>query len=1405
MNFSPGSAWKTVVAIVALIAAAIPANIHAAPYTPPASNHVDYNFNYDWFFLKSNPTGGASAVTYSESAFTPVSLPHTWSDDRFREWVFDSNDKPADPLRPGGSYTGTAWYRKHFTLPASYSGREIILEFQGVTYIPTFYVNGQLVGYCDSGFGPTGIDITPYVTFGSDNVIAVSVSNDQNAPLADYENYSLPAGTPFNVNMGGINRDVTLHITDKAHLTKPLYRNLGAYGTYIYPTSIDTLHQTCTLNIQAEVRNDYTVAQTITCNSVVVDASGNVVATLSGGSETLAAGTTGTYTETTAMSGVHFWDPSYPYLYQVYTQLTLNGQVVDVDQITTGIRTYVFNPSFGLEINGHPIYLNGFAPRISMEWPAVGTPVDWMNDYDFQMMKAGGANLCRSMQCAPHLEQVQAADRYGIVMVVPAAYTEDDLDSSGPPNPEAYQEDLDIMRDNTIYFRNNPSVLFYEACNGDPSAAHMTGMLNIRKQYDPSGGRLAGARTHTTATNGIREYSGSMDANDGADTSYPSFDCEYARTEGPRRIWDEYTPEYNPSWNGTNSSVTPVNGVGSANPNAKYLLGGYFNVSSLYHQAFGFFGANEQVPPTNGDAYGSGDFIGEFLTPIASGTSYTGAYYRCNSQEDMVLENLAKQYGRYELSNFVQSPQTSSTKGVMVGGAKIIWSDSWTDGRMHDMEVARTSGAVDGVRLPKETFYGLQVAFNPYPQTYIVGHWNYPAGTVKTVYVCSNTANVDLKTYDTSGNLIKDYGLGTKSFFPSSILPTGGDMVNNWVFAFPNVAWQAGSIIATGLNSSGAIVATSTKSTAGAPDHLRLTPTVGPSGWMADGSDVAWFDVEVVDANGNRCPTYQDFVTFNCSGNGTFLGGYNSGIRYSTNLAHLTSGYSLQIENGINRVFVRSTRTAGPFTLNVTGTNNTTGQAFTANASASSTINSIAVDDTAGGTGNGIATAFPQKTGANLAALTEPTPVAEGTPPPVVNQLPVAPATNVVNYQYTGGNTGSTVIENVQSGQVAYVDEPWTLPALPSYLVGTEYIQPYQTDAQDTSATDQYGFDLTDYSYVYAVIDAANGMPNNDNNASYSWQLMPNTIVLNGRTMNIYRSRVMQPYESVLLADNGYGTSPFSANSNMYLVFVQNLETQVVKPADTAVASSAQGGNPASAAIDGNTSTRWAASSATYTPPQTVEITLDQPYAIGGYDINWYDNSSRYYQYKIQVSNDGINWQTSLDNSGNTTEGDYQYRVPPSSSMVGKYVLISATKCSDAAGYASIYEVKINGVPASTVTPLFTSPNVATGSAGSAFQFQVLTSEGTSTYTAAGLPTGLTIDPNSGIISGTSAQSGTFTVTVSATNSAGTSTQTLTLTLAGGAAMTDTPTLPQWALILLGILLAWTAIAPKRRAPAELS
>src|ERR1700747_2772318 len=82
--------------------------IAVAQYIPPATHRVQLNFNYDWKFIKQD-VPGASAVAFDDSSWQAVSLPHSWNDDKFREWIFVSLDTKQDPLLPSGTYYGKAW------------------------------------------------------------------------------------------------------------------------------------------------------------------------------------------------------------------------------------------------------------------------------------------------------------------------------------------------------------------------------------------------------------------------------------------------------------------------------------------------------------------------------------------------------------------------------------------------------------------------------------------------------------------------------------------------------------------------------------------------------------------------------------------------------------------------------------------------------------------------------------------------------------------------------------------------------------------------------------------------------------------------------------------------------------------------------------------------------------------------------------------------------------------------------------------------------------------------------------------------------------------------------------------------------------------------------------------------
>ncbi len=226
------------------------------------------------------------------------------------------------------------------------------------------------------------------------------------------------------------------------------------------------------------------------------------------------------------------------------------------------------------------------------------------------------------------------------------------------------------------------------------------------------------------------------------------------------------------------------------------------------------------------------------------------------------------------------------------GGANWIFSDG-THGGRNPSEVVRASGEVDAVHLPKEAFYALKSMWRPEAQVHIVGHWTYEAGRKKDVYVMSNCSKVKLYV----NGVLKG----------ENVTPENG-----YAFKFPAINFAPGTIKAEGYIDD-VLRASQQKETAEPKQRIRLTPITGPKGWRADGSDIALLDVEVVDANGKRCPTNQQDITFTVSGPGIWCGGYNS------NSPANTRALTLYTECGINRVAIRSTRTPGIVTVTANG------------------------------------------------------------------------------------------------------------------------------------------------------------------------------------------------------------------------------------------------------------------------------------------------------------------------------------------------------------------------------------------------------------------------------------------------------------------------------------------------------
>jgi len=795
-------------------------------FTPPASPRTTFNFNPGWKFIKED-VADAEKPDLDDSKWATVSTPHTYND-------IDSFDQLITRGGEANLYMGPACYRKHFKVPASAAGNKVFIEFEGMRQAGRFFVNGKAVGQYENGVTPCGIDITDAVYFGDkENVLAVKITNVTSYPEEANGAVFQWEARDFNPNYGGLNRNVWLHITGKVYQTLPLYENLRTTGVYVYPSDINVAAKSATINVESQVRNESGDQQAVDFSAVVVDAGGIVRATLKGETYDMVNGEAQDLKASGMLASAHLWNATDPYLYDIYSILTIGGKVVDVNKVRTGFRKTAFKGGAGtggIYVNDQFIYLKGYAQRSINEWAAIGGAYpDWMHDFDMALLAAGHGNYMRWMHIAPKRQDVTACDKFGIIQACPAGDKEKDVEG------RQWEQRVEVMRDTIIYYRSSPSILMWEAGNNGISVAHMQQMVNLRKQLDPNGGRVMGCRTlNDPAATAIAEYFGVMIGQDRQTEalndptnmfrafSYqrrdlaPFVETEDFRDEAARRFWDDYSPPH-----------------------------------------FGF------KPGTND-------------------------VYHWNS-ETFCLAAAKRYYDYY--SNIITN--TDSSRARWSGYASIIFADSNQHGRQPNSEVCRVSGKVDAVRLPKQAYYVYRVMQNEKPDIHIIGHWNYLKDTKKTVYVAANNCQaVELFVNDKSKGIVKT--------------PTNG-----YIFAFSDIVFEPGMIKAVGSNN-GKVVCQHEIKTAGDPKRLKLTPYTGPNGLFADGSDVAFVDVEVVDAQGQRCPTDEARVDFDVQGPAIWRGGYNSGKTNSINNLHLDT------ECGVNRVFIRSTLQAGAITVTAT-------------------------------------------------------------------------------------------------------------------------------------------------------------------------------------------------------------------------------------------------------------------------------------------------------------------------------------------------------------------------------------------------------------------------------------------------------------------------------------------------------
>ncbi|AJR04491.1 sugar-binding domain-containing protein [Siansivirga zeaxanthinifaciens] len=954
-------------------------------------NRSKYNFNLDWKFIRENPAN-AEAINFNDASWSNVSCPHTFNDvDTF------------DNFSPGGHYgeseqwRGTVWYRKHFKLPKSDKGKKIYIEFESVRQIADVYINGKYLGKNQTGFIPFGYDLTPYLKYNEENVIAVKVNNDRGDDFRD--NFPLVWNHEhWHPVHGGIYRNVFLHAVDPLHITLPLYDNLKTVGTYLYAENISKNHADIT--VKTEIFNEYNNKKNIVIENHVVDASGKIVKKVSN-NHVIEGNQKLIFDAQLAIENPKLWYTRNPYMYKVVTSVKENNKVLDTYETPLGIRSFEFNKDTGFHINGEYAKLHGWGQKPTNSWAGLGAALpDWLRDFTYQLMDEAGGNFIRWGHCAGSPAEIAMGNKYGFVTLMPGVAGESEDEG------ETWDIRIAAFRDMIVYYRNNPSIFIWEGGNWAESAAHYEQILDIINTFDPNGKRLMGNRRADNAA--VSENYISIEiGTEGWEGEYPNLpiiESEYCRDESPRRVWDEFSRDDN-----------------------------FFNHPNFDRNTYKF--ASE-----------------EFAV----------------KQADHWWNKMGK-------------------KPYHSGGANWIFSDGPHGGRC-PTEVTRAGGEVDGVRLPKEAFYALKSMWRLEPQVHIVGHWNYDKETTKPIYVISNCAAVKL-------------------FVNNELIGIDSIPDNGYVYKFDKVAWKSGEIRAEAYIDD--VLRTSqTKKTIGEPFAIKLTPITGPQGWLADGSDIALIDVEVVDKDGNRCPLDKGRIDFTFSGAGIWRGGYNSGKENTTNNLYLDT------ECGINRVAIRSLLKSGK--VKITAKRDGLKAATLEIASKKVKFK------------NGLTSEMPQVY--NVVAKEEPLPA--HTPKIPLGEVGVSNKSLLFKkFSYTG-DSPAVLRTNVFWGKKAYTDLPYNYTVIPKYLNGCEYVRMPNSDSRYW-ARDLLQFIAGDDMILYVGHDDRVPRPKF---LLEEYEDTGDDFKLGDVTMSIFKLEV-KAGESVVMSGNSDGETPKDAR--MYVVMAK--------------------------------------------------------------------------------------------------------------------------------------------------------------------------------------------------------------------------------------------------------------------------
>ena len=605
----------------------------------------------------------------------------------------------------------------------------------------------------------------------------------------------------------GIYRHVWLRKLDAIHVAQ--------WGTYV--TTSDITPDSATVNIATTVDNTSATDAEVTLTTRVIDPQGKVAATVTA-SDNIAAGKSATVNQSARVADPQLWSLDNPALYSVVTDVAVGGKTVDTYQTTTGIRTIEFTADKGFFLNGEQVKINGVCMHHDLG--ALGAAVNTRAiRRQLEILQEMGVNAYRASHNPPAPEVLALCDSMGILVMDEAfdmwrkRKTERDYARFFDEWHERDLTDL-VTRD-----RNHPSIIMWSIGN------------EVLEQWSDA----AADTLSLEEANLILNFGHGADklAKDGDEMSVNSL-----LTVKLADIVKQLDP------------TRPVTaGMNEPNPGNHLIKSGALDVIGLNYHDEWYDDAEKNYPgkPLLGSetvsalmtrGYYKNPSDSTIIAPKRWDIPYEDPSFACSA-----YDNEHVPWGTTH-ENSLRRMKDDRVMG------QFIWTGFDYIGEPTPYGwPARSSyfGIVDLAGFPKDVYYMYQSEWRPDKTVlHLFPHWNWTPGQTVDLFAYYN--NADEVELFVNG---KSQGVRSKG---------DGEYHVMW-----RVPFEPGTIKAVSRKA-GKTVAEQVINTAGEPAQIRLTPDRATI--AADGNDLSFVTVEILDSEGNLCPTAVNEVTFTVEGAG---------------------------------------------------------------------------------------------------------------------------------------------------------------------------------------------------------------------------------------------------------------------------------------------------------------------------------------------------------------------------------------------------------------------------------------------------------------------------------------------------------------------------------------------------------